>query len=340
VRVSGVIDTAQAWDSYIAPTVGSDGALVLPSPVTRLEVLDISAFPTDAPDSLTLRFAACGVSDGWKGATLVRVMPSGDDEILLNLTNAATLGSAVNVLGSASPHVFDESNTVDIALLGNATLANASELSVLGGSNVALLGNEIIQFKNAQPVSAGVYRLSGLLRGRLGTESFIDGHAVGERFVLMDDAVRLLTIPVSNIGQTWDIRAVSSGDSLSVGPVYRFTIAANGLKPLNPVRPLARRDTTTGDITLTWVRRVRIDGGLRDYVDVPLMEQSEASDVMIRNGAQLVRQWRVNSSSVSYSFAEQTADFGVAPASLDIEITQVSALIGPGKPLMTTLAVQ
>jgi len=313
---------------------------VLPSPVTRLEVLDIPALPTDTQDSLTLRFAACGVSAGWKGATLVRVMPSGDDEILLNLTNAATLGSALNVLGSAAPHVFDETHTVDIALLGNATLSNASAGSVLGGSNVALLGNEIIQFSNAQQVSDGVYRLGGLLRGRLGTESFIDGHTIGERFVLMDEAVRSLAIPVSNIGQTWDIRAVSSGDSLSVGPVYRFTIAGQCLKPLNPVLPIAKRDAASGDVVLTWLRRARIDGGLRDYVDVPLMEQSEAYDVAILNGTQVARQWRVNRPSVSYSFAEQTADFGLVPAILNVQITQISSLIGPGKPLMATLAIQ
>jgi hypothetical protein len=340
VRIKGVIDAAQTWDGYIAPTIGSDGTLVLPSPVTRLEVLDIPALPVDTQDALILRFAACGVSDGWTGSTLVRVMPSGDDEILLTITKAATIGSAVNALASASSQVFDELNTVDVALLGTTTLANASELSVLGGANVAVLGDEVIQFKNATQVSAGVYRLSGLLRGRLGTEAAIAGHVVGERFVLLDDAVTPLTIPVSNIAQGWTIRAVSNGDSLSTGPQSTFTIAANGLKPLNPVMPLAIRNSISGDVTLSWVRRARIDSGLRDFVDVPLMEQSELYDVVVMNGSAVARSWRVSSPTVVYSSADQISDFGSAPSSLSIIISQISGLIGPGNALVATIPVQ
>ena len=313
---------------------------MLPSPVTRLEVLDIPALPVDTQDALVLRFAACGVSGGWTGSTLVRVMPSGQDETSLTITKAATIGSAINALASGSSQVFDEVNTVDVALLGTAMLANANELSVLGGANVAVLGNEVIQFKNATQLSPGVYRLSGLLRGRLGTEATIAGHVVGERFVLLDDAVTPLTIPVSNIAQGWTIRAVSVGDSLTTGPQSTFTIAANGLKPLKPVMPLAIRNSISGDVTLSWVRRARIDGGLRDFVDVPLVEQSELYDVVVMNGAAVVRNWRVNSPTVVYSSANQITDFGSVPSSLSITITQISGLIGPGNTLAATIPVQ
>jgi hypothetical protein len=53
-----------------------------------------------------------------------------------------------------------------------------------------------------------------------------------------------------------------------------------------------------------------------------------------------VRSWRVGGPNVSYSAAQQTTDFGVAPTSLSIKITQVSALIGPGKTLAVTLPIQ
>ena len=102
----------------------------------------------------------------------------------------------------------------------------------------------------------------------------------------------------------------------------------------------AIKDTTSGDITLSWVRRTRIDGGLRDYVDVPLMEQSELYDVVVMNGASPVRNWQLNVPSVVYSAANQTTDFGAAPSSLTVKITQRSGLIGPGKTLITTVVVQ
>lgn len=339
LKIAGVIDAADAWDGYIEPTVGSDGSLVMPNPKTQLEILDIPALPVDAQDSMTLRFAACGISDGWKGTTIVRELSSGDDSILLNLDKPATIGSAITVLGAGTTEVFDEQNTVDIALLGSNTLANADELTVLGGANVAVLGNEVIQFKNALQLSAGSYRLSGLLRGRLGTESTISSHVIGERFVLLDDNVIPLVLPVNNYGQSWTLRAVTNGDSLTTGVESAFTISAETLKPLSPVLPLAIRDATSGDITLTWVRRARIDGGLRDYVDVPLMEQVELYDVAVMSGGAAVRTWQPSSPSIVYTSANQLTDFGSAPSSLAVSITQRSGLIGPGKPLTATIPV-
>lgn len=340
VKLTGVLDASEGRDGYIAPTIGSNGGLVLPNPRTQLEILDLPAFPSDLQDALTLRFAAAGVSQGWRGTILVRVMPSGDDEILATIDRAATIGNALNALPAALSQQFDEAGSVDISLLGNATLANALELSVLNGTNVALLGREIIQFKNAVQQSEGIYRLSGLLRGRLGTEDAISSHTVGERFVLLDDAIVPVIVPAGNAGQSWTIRAVTYGDSLNNGVLSSFTITAESLKPLSPVMPFARRDSLSGDIALSWIRRARIDQGLRDYVDVPLMEQSELYDVEILSGGSVIRHWRVTAPFVTYDAADQLTDFGVVPLSLSVRITQISALIGPGNALISTLPVQ
>ncbi|MES2983898.1 MAG: glycoside hydrolase TIM-barrel-like domain-containing protein [Pseudomonadota bacterium] len=331
VKLTGVIDAAEAWDGYIAPTVGSDGALVLPSPATRLEIIDMPALPSDTQDTLTLRFAACGISDGWKGATLARVRESGDDEMLFDLVSPATMGSAVSLLAAGVTQVFDRVNTVDISVLGSETLTSTSEAAVLNGANVALLGHEVIQFSNATFVGNGVYRLSGLLRGRLGTEAETATHAIGERFVLLNAAVVPFTVPVGSNGQSWTVRASSFGSSLSNGTEVTMGIQAESLKPLSPVHLQAVKDATSGDITIRWVRRARIDAGLRDYVDIPLMEQSEQYDVTILSGSTVVRNWRVGSASVLYTAAQQVTDFGTAPASLTLAIAQVSALIGLGK---------
>jgi hypothetical protein len=135
-------------------------------------------------------------------------------------------------------------------------------------------------------------------------------------------------------------RAVTVGDSLGNGTESSINIQAEGLKPLSPVLPLARRQSPSGDIVISWVRRARIDAGLRDYVDVPLAEQRELYDVQVLNGASVVHSWRVNGPTVTYSAAEQSADFGVLPANLSISITQLSDLVGPGKPLVRTIPVQ
>ena len=340
VKLAAVVDAADAWDGYIAPTEGSDGSVVAPIPDTRLEVLDIPALPSDTQDALTLRFAACGVADGWTGATLSRVQPSGDDDVLLSLSLPATLGNALSVLPAGNSVVFDWVNTVDVALLGTQILANATELNVLSGANVAVLGDEVIQFAEASLVGERVYRLRGLLRGRLGTEDAMASHVVGERFVLLDGAVQPMSLPLANKGQSWNIRATTFGKNLTEGQVTTAPILGNSLLPYAPVLATATRDPATGNVTLAWVRRARIDGGLRDGVDVPLMEQSESYQIAIYNGAVRVRNWQVGTPSHAYTAAEQLADFGVLPAVLTVEIAQISALVGAGKALSTSLTVR
>ena len=195
VKLKGVIDAAQVWDGYVAPTLGGDGSLVLPNPATRLEILDIPAYPNDAQDALTLRFAACGVANGWTGATVMQHHASGDDETLLDITTPATMGSALTVLASGVSQLFDRINTVDVSLLGDATLASVSEASVLNGANVAVLGDEVIQFANATLINPATYRLSTLLRGRFGSEYAMGSHGAGERFVLLDAVAMLARGP-------------------------------------------------------------------------------------------------------------------------------------------------
>src|SRR6266403_1466511 len=106
-------------------------------------------------------------------------MPMALETISMLRCTGPPVGRATTTLGAwAGGNTFDEGNTVDVTILSGQTLSSAAELSVLNGTNVALLGNEIFQFKNAPLVSGTTYRLSGLLRGRFGTEGFT--HSVGE----------------------------------------------------------------------------------------------------------------------------------------------------------------
>ncbi len=340
VKLHGVIDAAEAWDGYIAPTAGGDGKHVLPSPLTRLEVLDIPALPNDPADVLILRFAVCGISEGWTGATLLHEGSGGNDTVLLDVATPATIGSAVSVLADADTTMFDRVNTVDVAVLGAATLASVTEADVLNGANVVVLGDEVLQFVNATLLSPGVYRLGTLLRGRLGTEVAVTTHVAGERFVVIDAALAPLTIPVNNYGQSWTVQASTFGASLAVGTEQTLVIQANSLKPYSPVDITAVRDSGSGDVTISWIRRTRIDGGLRDYVDVPLLEQDERYDVKIYSGSTLLRSWRVSVPNVVYAAADQVTDFGSLPSSLTVAVAQISALVGLGNVQESTVLVE
>lgn len=338
IRVSGVIDAAEVSDRYVPPVIGSDGSSVLPSPVTRFEVLDIPALPSDAQDALTLRFAACVLTQGWNGAAISQVIDGGDDPVLLTLSLPAVIGTAVSVLPVGEVHMFDRVSMVDVSILGNGSLSSVTESNILNSANAAVIGDEVIQFQTATLLSPGVYRLSNLLRGRLGTEAAMASHVLNERFVLLNEAVVPLTMPVSIVGQTQIFQATTFGEMLGNGTLETCTIQANSLKPLSPVR-LSATLVSGGDIRIDWVRRTRIDGGLRDYVDVPLREESEQYEVSIYDGVTLKRSWRVAVPTVLYTAAEQIADFSSAPSSVAVRVAQLSALVGLGNAAQETLAV-
>ncbi|MEJ0009873.1 MAG: glycoside hydrolase TIM-barrel-like domain-containing protein [Alphaproteobacteria bacterium] len=338
VRIKGVVDIAQTWDGYVPPVAGGDGSLIAPLPATRLELLDIPAFPGDAQDALTLRFAACGISDGWKGATILRESTGGEDAVLLSIDTPSTIGTCLTIPAAGPTERFDHVNTVEVVLLGAGELSGTSEGNMLNGANAAIVGDEIIQFATVTTLGPGHYVLGDLLRARLGTEAAMATHAIGERFVLLDATVQAQAFTPSVIGQSWTLRASTFGGSLSDGTETTATIEGNSLLPLSPCSLAAHRETS-GDVTISWIRRARIDGEWRDYVDVPLMEQSEAYDVAILSGSTVVRSWQVASPEVTYTSAQQVADFGSAPSSLKIQVSQASALVGDGTAQVATVTV-
>lgn len=339
LRIQSVFDASEAWDGYIAPNIGSDGSSLSPLAETHLEVLDIPAFPGDDVNALTLRIAMCGNGVNWKGANLLRVNGSGEDTLLLDTATPATIGSATTALASGASAIFDRVNTVDVSLLGAATLSSATELAVLNGANAAMVGNEIIQFSTATLLSAGKYRLSNLLRGRLGTEAYISGHAAGERFVLLDTAILELPVATTNLGSSWTLRPVTHGATLSTGTDDVITIVGNSLKPLSPVLGKAVLDVGTNDVTFSWFRRTRVDGGLNDFVDVPLNEASELYDISVMSGSTVVRSWQVSTQSQLYTSAQQITDFGSLQTSYSVQINQRSAVVGPGNVYAAVLTV-
>ena len=96
-----------------------------------------------------------------------------------------------------------------------------------------------------------------------------------------------------------------------------------------------------GDLTIRWVRRSRdLSSDSWEIGEPPLAETSEAWEVEIWAGATLKRTLASGTTSVLYSAAAQTADFGavLGPGqSFTVRIYQVSARLGRGTPAIVTL---
>ncbi len=333
VRVSAVAEDISIYDFYNA--AGSTETTLLQKntsiPLTKLELLDLPLFPSDDNDKAILRLAGAGLSDGWAGAAVYRSDDNGANySYFCALANPAVIGAAATILEGASSAVFDEKNTVTVVLLGNQQLQSVTELAVLNGANAMLIGDEIIQFKTATLVSDGQYVLSGLLRGRLGTEWAITGHSGNERVILLDGALEKQVIASNVIGLLRQYKPVTIGNGLTSAAAQDFAYSGVALKPYSPVQITGTRDGS-GNLTIGWVRRTRTGGDWRDFVDVPLNETSELYDVEIMNGSNVIRSFSsLSSPAASYSAAQQITDFGSAQSSVNVKIYKLSGAVGRG----------
>lgn len=339
IRVRAVAEDISTYDFYTAP--GTSSELLLENrnvPVTRAEFLDIPAFPADDSDKGTLRIAGVGLSDGWNGAAVYRSDDNGANyNRFSDLTSPSVMGMAGNVLASGTTAVFDETNSVIVILVGNGQLQSMTEIAVLNGANAAVLGNEIIQFKTATLMEPGKYTLSGLLRGRLGTEWAIGTHVAGERFVLLDGRVSSKAMANNIIGLSRKYKAVTFGGTITSAAPQDFTYSGVALRPYSPVNITGTRDGS-GNITIGWIRRTRLGGNWQDNIDVPLNELSEAYEIDIMNGSNVVRVITgLSAPTTIYTAAQQTADFGSPQSSVVVKIYQISGIIGRGYPGQATI---
>ena len=330
MQVQGVAEDVSVYDfGNQAGDITSEPDIIVPVGDTQLELLDLPALPSDDPMQGALRYAVSGLEEGWQGSVVYRSDDGGTSYLpMATLTDSAVIGMATNALGDAAAQLFDEANSVTVIVLGSE-LESVSELAVLNGANVALLGNEVIQFKTATLVAPGKYTLSGLLRGRLGTEHAIAGHAAGESFVLLDSRLEKVVMPNHLIGLERYYKPVSVGHTLTQTTAQSFTYQGVGLKPWSPVHLTGGRDGSS-NLTIDWVRRTRVGGDWRDGVDIPLGEETEAYEVDIMDGSNVVRTISVSTNQASYSAAEQTTDFGSPQSNVDIKVYQLSAVVGRG----------
>ena len=95
---------------------------------------------------------------------------------------------------------------------------------------------------------------------------------------------------------------------------------------------------TDGDIVISWVRRSRSDYGWNSG-DVPLLEETEDYEIDIYDGASVVRTIEVDdATSVTYTAAQQTSDFGGLQTSLTLIVYQISIVVGRGNGRQATIS--
>lgn len=284
-------------------------------------------------------WTVAAASKAWRGAEIQRSTDDGDTWSDMNGAQVRGVVGNVDVALGDGPFGFiDEGNSIDVELIyPTQTLASVTESEMLNGVNTAWIGRadgstgEIIGFRDAELQGPGVYRLSGLLRGRRGTDHAIAGHVADEIFVLLSTQ----TVGRSEFGPgDWDTprdyRAASVLTQPEDADVIEFENTGEALRPFAPVHVTGTRDGSN-NLTIDWIRRTRLlTGGLTD--PVPLGEETESYQVEILDfaGSSVVRTIKVTAPTATYSAAQQTAD-GIVPGDpVRMIVYQMSAIRGRG----------
>jgi hypothetical protein len=175
------------------------------------------------------------------------------------------------------------------------------------------------------------FTLTGLLRGRRGTEWNSTGHTTNEHAVFLNAPLRFLE-SLNDRSKLEYIRAASTGQSTDAGVPVPFTLQCNDLKPYAPC--FIRGYKNASDLwSIYWERRTRYDGEWQDGIEtVPLNEESELYDIEICTTLGVVKRTWTDSpvKYIFYTAAMQVTDFGGVQTEFMVNIYQKSAAVGRG----------
>jgi hypothetical protein len=200
LRVEAVAEEQALYES--APAEDERSSVSEPvtrPPKTSWTLLDLPALPGASPQQAGWHLVAAGLNPGWRGAVLYRRQDGGKVQRIADIAQAAVMGQVTSPPGDFAANVMDRGNHLEVAVLAPGALSSVTETALLNGANAALVGEEILQFQHVEALGAGQFRLSGLLRGRLGTEHATAMHSIGEPFVLLDDALRILPVSPARV---------------------------------------------------------------------------------------------------------------------------------------------
>lgn len=335
VKLDLVLEAPAALAATAADQGRNRPQIDLPHGPTTLQVIDLPQL-TDTPEtSPGLAVAANGTSGGWRRAALMTSVDSGATWSDAGGTALpATIGSTATILGAGDATLIDRVNAVEVQLIhGGLTLSDANDDAMLAGANMAMIGDELVQFGRADPLGNGRWRLSELLRGRRGTEWAAIAHAVGAPFALLEP-MALAELPVRAAVAGVRVLATGVGDPTGVVAIGSAEIGA-AIRPLSPTHLTVQ--ASGGDLAISWVRRSREGWRWVDGVDAPLGEEIERYRVtkVAAGRADLITE--VSTSGWIYVATERAADQAAGATSASISVVQVGAL-GLSRPTSITVS--
>lgn len=274
-------------------------------------------------------------ANGWPGASVYVSKTGASYDFAGSHYQEATVGKVAAVIPSSDYTSWDETTTISVTLKTN-DLASKSMLDVLNGKNWAVIGKEVIGFRNAVLTGVKTYTLSGLLRGRNGTEQYVGTHVADELFTVLDDGLFYIDLDPAERGQTFKVKVVTIGSSLDQVSAVDVQWASNNTIPWTPVNSKLLK--IGADYQFSWGERARFDGGMRDGPSSGRDSDWGGSTIIIyeTDGVTIKKTYNTTSYVFNYTSAMQTADWGAPQSTIKAAVAQYSQTYGVGYPVSLT----
>lgn len=289
---------------------------------TLLEILDIPLI-RDADDNVGLAYyvAIAGATQAWNGAQVELSLDGGANYVdAATSSSGAVIGELVTSLADHPAEFPDEVSSCVVRIHTWGGELEESDLEgLLNGRNLAIIGDELVQFASAQETSAeGDWELSYFLRGRLGSTSV--AHASGERFVLLArESLFLVPANLVDLGRTLTFRATSIGATVDTATIESMTFTGRTQRERAVGYLEAHRDGS--NVVISWQGVGRLGAGV-----------STAHGTRFSGYRVTVSEATSNADSVTTTTTSQGATIDVSSLSgtLRISVLQINSLTGDG----------
>lgn len=352
--------TSDDTNSYASVALGTSGSgfkgqTILGLAISLLWIFDIPYLQdqdADAAGNIGYYFGMAPSAPGanWPAGVLYK----SSDNAAYAQVDASVLPMTYGTAQEALPvpplgvDTWDNTSTLTVRMNLGAEPTSDTMLNVLNGSNAALLypSLELIQFTTVVQNADGSVTLSGLLRGRRGTDTFVGAHTYGETvFFLLSGGTVHEQVSQSQLGQLQYYKPITVGADLNSNKISQQIILKG--RDLMPYSVAAFKRAVSGsDILFSWVRRTRLGGSWQDgFGQVPLSENNETYSMDILDGTGTVKRtfasitppggvpdsWTSPAQPHQlYTAAQQTTDGYLSGHGWTVNVYQVSAQVGRG----------
>lgn len=332
-----VLDDATVFTQLGLTTGGTDEqSIVLAIPDTVLYLMDAPLLG-DLFDMAGIYVAVKGERADWTQAGIYHSLDDVSFTLDQTMSTEAVAGVCTDTLQDwTGGKVFDEMSSVTVNI-DRGELSSVTRAQLLNDQsfNLAMVGAEVLQFRSAELLSAGLYKLTGLLRGRRGTDWAMEDHAASEDFVLLtSDTVRFFPLSNSDLARTRYYKGVTAGQTLSAVESEAITPMGVALKPFSPVHIGVDREGA--EPVVSWIRRTRyatrVGGALPQ--SIPLGEATEAYEVDVYADDTFTT---VVETIATTTPSTPVSEIGSPAGPICVAIYQMSAAVGRGYPARAVL---